>query len=119
MGWPSHCRTSGSKSIWKKLSSTALESSDVLVLGCTHYPLLKPLLRRLVPAHVAIVDSADSTAQVISPAPAARFGKGIARGRTPGTNAPEILCDRFGGEISPAWEPSFWEARSRTSSTWS
>jgi glutamate racemase len=42
------------------------ESSDVLVLGCTHYPLLKPLLRRLVPTHVVIVDSADSTAQVIS-----------------------------------------------------
>lgn len=42
------------------------ESADVLVLGCTHYPLLKPLLQRLVPAHVTIVDSADSTAQVVS-----------------------------------------------------
>ena len=42
------------------------ESADVLVLGCTHYPLLKPLLHRLVPAHVTIVDSADSTAQVVS-----------------------------------------------------
>ncbi|HEV3200545.1 MAG TPA: glutamate racemase, partial [Bryobacteraceae bacterium] len=28
------------------------ESADVLVLGCTHYPLLKPLLHRLVPGHV-------------------------------------------------------------------
>lgn len=42
------------------------ESADVLVLGCTHYPLLKPLLHRLVPAHVTIVDSADSTARVVS-----------------------------------------------------
>ena len=42
------------------------ESADVLVLGCTHYPLLKPLLHRLVPDHVAIVDSADSTARVVS-----------------------------------------------------
>ena len=42
------------------------ESADVLVLGCTHYPLLKPLLRRLAPAAVTIVDSADSTARVVS-----------------------------------------------------
>jgi glutamate racemase len=37
----------------------------VLVLGCTHYPLLKPLLHRVVPPHVTIVDSAESTAQVV------------------------------------------------------
>jgi len=36
--------------------------ADVLVLGCTHYPLLRPLLRRVVPQNVAIVDSAESTA---------------------------------------------------------
>jgi len=42
------------------------QSADVLVLGCTHYPLLKPLLHRLVPAHVTIVDSADSTARAVS-----------------------------------------------------
>ena len=42
------------------------QSADVLVLGCTHYPLLKRLLHRLVPGHVTIVDSADSTAHVVS-----------------------------------------------------
>jgi glutamate racemase len=42
------------------------KSADVLVLGCTHYPLLKPLLQKLVPDHVTIVDSADSTARVVS-----------------------------------------------------
>jgi glutamate racemase len=40
--------------------------ADVLVLGCTHYPLIRPLLRRVAPAHVKIVDSAESTAQVVS-----------------------------------------------------
>ena len=40
--------------------------ADVLVLGCTHYPLILPLLRRVAPAHVKIVDSAESTAQVVS-----------------------------------------------------
>jgi len=38
------------------------QDADVLLLGCTHYPLLKPLLSRIVPAQVQIVDSADSTA---------------------------------------------------------
>jgi glutamate racemase len=39
--------------------------ADALVLGCTHYPLLKPLLRRLAPGHVSIVDSAESTARAV------------------------------------------------------
>jgi glutamate racemase len=41
-------------------------SADVLVLGCTHYPLIKPLLRRVAPAHVSIVDSAHSTAHAVA-----------------------------------------------------
>jgi glutamate racemase len=40
--------------------------ADTLVLGCTHYPLIKPLLRRVVPGHVSIVDSAESTAGVVA-----------------------------------------------------
>jgi glutamate racemase len=41
-------------------------NADVLVLGCTHYPLIRPLLRRVAPEHVAIVDSAESTAQEVA-----------------------------------------------------
>jgi len=40
--------------------------TDVLVLGCTHYPLLKPLLRRITPPQVTIVDSAESTAHDVA-----------------------------------------------------
>ena len=37
----------------------------VLVLGCTHYPLLKPLLCRIVGPDVALIDSAaETTAEV-------------------------------------------------------
>ncbi|HXF94782.1 MAG TPA: glutamate racemase [Gemmatimonadales bacterium] len=36
---------------------------DVLVLGCTHYPLLKPLLTRVMGPGVALVDSAEETAR--------------------------------------------------------
>lgn len=35
---------------------------DTLVLGCTHYPLLKTLIRRIVGRRVALVDSAESCA---------------------------------------------------------
>jgi glutamate racemase len=42
------------------------DDADVLVLGCTHYPLIKPLLRRVAPEHIAIVDSAESTAQDVA-----------------------------------------------------
>ena len=41
------------------------DSTDVLVLGCTHYPLLKPLLARLTPVGVHIVDSAESVAAAV------------------------------------------------------
>ncbi|SPE43974.1 Glutamate racemase [Candidatus Sulfotelmatobacter sp. SbA7] len=44
------------------LLSEDARDADVLLLGCTHYPLIKPLLRRVAPEHVAIVDSAESTA---------------------------------------------------------
>ena len=40
--------------------------ADTMVLGCTHYPLLKPLLERVTPGHVCIVDSADSTAHAVA-----------------------------------------------------
>ncbi|MHB8453501.1 MAG: glutamate racemase [Acidiferrobacterales bacterium] len=35
---------------------------DALVLGCTHYPLIKPLLRQVVGADVRLVDSAQAIA---------------------------------------------------------
>jgi glutamate racemase len=35
---------------------------DTLVLGCTHYPLLKPLIADVVGADVRLIDSAEETA---------------------------------------------------------
>ena len=35
---------------------------DTLVLGCTHYPLLKPLLRDVLGPEVRLIDSAEETA---------------------------------------------------------
>jgi glutamate racemase len=47
---------------------------DALVLGCTHYPLLRPLIERAVPAGMRVIDSAESTAEA-----AARLIDGRAR----------------------------------------
>jgi glutamate racemase len=40
------------------------ENVDSLVLGCTHYPLLKPLLRDVVGEGVRLIDSALTTAEL-------------------------------------------------------
>jgi len=39
---------------------------DVLVLGCTHYPILKPLIERMVGDKVPVVDSADACAEDVA-----------------------------------------------------
>jgi glutamate racemase len=39
---------------------------DTLILGCTHYPLLKAALQRVVGNAVRLVDSAEATADVVS-----------------------------------------------------
>ena len=39
---------------------------DTLLLGCTHYPLLLPIIAALVGDHVAIVDSATATASALA-----------------------------------------------------
>jgi len=37
-------------------------SPDTLVLGCTHYPLLRPLIEKAVPAGMRVIDSAEAAA---------------------------------------------------------
>ena len=65
-GWIEHPVTEQIARIYLgEAFADGFESADVLVLGCTHYPLIKSLLRRLAPPHVTIVDSAESTAHVV------------------------------------------------------
>lgn len=44
------------------------ENIDTLILGCTHYPLLKPLLHKIVGEDVKIIDSAEETAKSVQKA---------------------------------------------------
>ena len=64
-GWIDHPVTEQVARIYMAEALRAAAHTDVLVLGCTHYPLIKPLLRRVVPDSIAIVDSAESTAHAI------------------------------------------------------
>ncbi len=46
------------------LKPVLAEEVDSLVLGCTHYPLLKPLLKEVAGERVRLVDSATTTAEL-------------------------------------------------------
>jgi glutamate racemase len=66
-GWVDHPVTEQVAQIYlKEAFADGFHNADVLVLGCTHYPLIKPLLRRVAPTQVKIVDSAHSTANVVA-----------------------------------------------------
>jgi glutamate racemase len=63
---------------------------DTLVLGCTHYPLLRPLIERAVPAGMRVIDSAEAAAE----AAVRQFGVGIAKSGALGQEAvnPDLRC---------------------------
>jgi len=65
-------------------------SVDTLVLGCTHYPILKDVIQATVGAQVELIDSGVATAVEVK---ALLKEKGLAR-LTPGTGALDRqLCD--------------------------
>ncbi|MFN2432009.1 MAG: glutamate racemase [Gemmatimonadota bacterium] len=66
---------------------------DALVLGCTHYPLFKPLLGEVLGARVALIDSAEETAreaeEILRERDLARGGSGGGRRRFLVSDLPE------------------------------
>jgi glutamate racemase len=59
-GWTEHDAT---RAIAREyLAPFMSDEVDTLVLGCTHYPLLKPLIADIVGPHVRLIDSAEETA---------------------------------------------------------
>jgi glutamate racemase len=48
------------------------EGCDTLILGCTHYPFIKPLLRTLVPDSVSLIDTGAAVARQVQRLLAAR-----------------------------------------------
>jgi glutamate racemase len=65
-GWVDHAVTEQVARIYlAEAFNGGFGSADVLLLGCTHYPLLKPMLHRVAPENVQLVDSAESTALAV------------------------------------------------------
>ena len=86
---------------------------DTLILGCTHYPLLKPAIREVVGPGVALVDSAESCARYVKESLEHLRLLSRARRRA-GVIQPFVTdeADRFGGmarrflgcALEPAWK---------------
>lgn len=78
-GWVDHPVTQQVADIYlKEAFADDFCSADVLLLGCTHYPLLRGVFRRLIPQNVTVVDSAESTAiAVLNFMVSGAFGVGL------------------------------------------
>jgi len=48
------------------MQEAASDGLDTLLLGCTHYPLLAPVIERVMGPSVAIIDSASATASALA-----------------------------------------------------
>ena len=47
----------------RALAAPVAQGVDQVALGCTHYAFLRPVLRRVLPAHVALVDAGEPVAR--------------------------------------------------------
>lgn len=89
--------------------------ADVLVLGCTHYPLLRPAIRRVYPDSFRIVDSAETTAAMVerrldharlrAEGPFARHELLVTGPAGPHQRIANVL---FGGTAPPLVEVGLW-----------
>lgn len=61
-GWLDHAVTR--LTAQEYLKPILAEQIDTLVLGCTHYPLLKPLFKQLLGPQICLVDSAEAMASI-------------------------------------------------------
>lgn len=59
---------------------------DTLILGCTHYPFLKPLLEQMIPEHISLIDTGAAVARQLQ----------------------RLLADRALLAEGPARETRFW-----------
>jgi glutamate racemase len=63
-GW---CEDGITEQVARRYLDDILQSNvDTLLLGCTHYPLLKGIIGKVMGSDVKIIDSARSTAKVVS-----------------------------------------------------
>jgi glutamate racemase len=80
-GWTSHPVTEQVLQIYlTELLEEAQQAGlnpDTLVLGCTHYPLLRANIERKLPAGIKVIDSAEATAAQVANALASNAAPGV------------------------------------------
>lgn len=54
------------KIVQEALTPLLNQNMDTLILGCTHYPLLEPLIKNVMGEKVSVISSGDETAREIS-----------------------------------------------------
>ncbi|QHS22940.1 glutamate racemase [Virgibacillus sp. MSP4-1] len=54
------------QTVYDSLSPLLNTNIDTLILGCTHYPLLKPLIQEVMGEKVSVISSGDETAREVS-----------------------------------------------------
>lgn len=65
-GWEDHPVTQ--QIALEYLDPLVHQNIDTLILGCTHYPILKPALKKILPSYVTIVDSSRVVARTLKEA---------------------------------------------------
>ena len=59
-------RSSVAKIVAETLQALQLKGLDTLILGCTHYPLLRPVIQNVMGSHVTLIDSGAETVGEVS-----------------------------------------------------
>jgi glutamate racemase len=49
--------------LWRYVEPLLREGCDTIILGCTHYPFLKPLLREMIPDSISLIDTGTAVAR--------------------------------------------------------
>ena len=74
---------------------------DYLVLGCSHYPYLIPQIKKILPAHIQIIDSGEAVARQTQNVLKEKVGLSNLKNRTPlfYTNShPKVLSEILGNQ---------------------
>ena len=74
----------------KYLQNIIKENVDALVLGCTHYPILRDVIQQIVGENVKLIDSGEATAEEIEKL---LTNKKLFNKNPPETKTPRKLCD--------------------------
>ena len=96
-GWTRSPATLAAAGIISRPCSRAPAAPDTLVLGCTHFPVLAEAIRETIGEAVALVDSAETTAQAVAEALVA-----AGLGSTDGAQRRgAVFRHRFAGALRP------------------